>query len=183
VRECYVDDEDFGALVDVLSQTGTRESQARKVWPDDLRDDDPEQTRLMLWCSNKGKDREPEQRSVAISPRLAKILRGRAIKNGNRQLFDAARIRYFSERFRKVLTRLGLDTTLTPYVLRHSSIIRQIRAGTPLRMIAFVHDTSVVEIERTYARYLNDASHDLIRKGLLADLDEVPAANVVQLKR
>ncbi len=62
----------------------------------------------------------------------------------------------FSLRFRVVLKRLGLDLSLTPYTLRHSSIIRQIRSNVPLRIIAFVHDTSVVEIERTYGRYLSN---------------------------
>ena len=36
VRECYVEDADFGALIDVLAGTGVRESQALKLWPDDI---------------------------------------------------------------------------------------------------------------------------------------------------
>ena len=87
-----------------------------------------------------------------------------------------------SKRFRPVLKRLGLDLTLSPYVCRHSSIIRAIRSGAPLRAAAFVHDTSTQEIERTYARYLNDAMGDLTRKGLLAD-DAPPVDNVVRLAR
>jgi hypothetical protein len=94
-------------------------------------------------------------------------------------LFD--RINRMSARFRVVLKRLDLDLSLTPYVLRHSSIIRQIRANVPLRIIAFNHDTSTVEIERTYARYLNNASDDA-RRGLLAD-DAPPVDNVVRLAR
>ena len=85
-----------------------------------------------------------------------------------------------SKRFRVVLKRLDLDLTLSPYVLRHSSIIRQIRSNTPLRIIAFEHDTSVQEIETTYARYLNNAKDDLSRKGLLAD-DAPPVDNVVRV--
>jgi integrase len=182
VRECYADDANFGALVDTLSQTGVRESQVLRCWPDDLRDENPEAPRLMIPCSNKGSGREPEHRAVPISPRLAKVLRDRGITRGNKPLFEW--IPRFSERFRVVLKQLDLDLSLTPYCLRHSSIIRQIRNGTPLRIIAFAHDTSIAELERTYARYLNSASDDLIRNGLLADLDEAPrAGNVVRLAR
>jgi integrase len=182
VRACYVEDAEFGALIDVLAVTGTRESQALKCYPHDLRDDKREEPRLMIWCSNKGKDRDPEQRSVPITPKLAAMLRQREAARGRksthaRPLFD--RIWNMSARFRVVLERLGLDLSLTPYTLRHSSIIRQIRSNVPLRMIAYVHDTSVQEIERTYGRYLSNASDDLTRKGLL--VDEPVRDNVVKL--
>jgi integrase len=182
VRECYVEGADFGALIDVLAGTGTRESQVLKLQPHDLRDDDINAPRLMMWCSAKGRDRDPEQRSLPISPRLAETLRARAIARGpNRPLFD--RIWNLSLRFRVVLDRLGLDLSLTPYTLRHSSIIRQIRGNVPLRVIAFVHDTSVVEIERTYGRYLSNASDDLTRKAMLGDDPAVLTDNVVKLVR
>lgn len=182
VRECYVEDADFGALIEVLAVTGTRESQALKLWPHDLRDEDAEKPRLMLWCSNKGKDRDPEQRSVSITAKLATMLRKRAETRGAKQpLFD--RIWNMSARFRVVLERLDLDLTLTPYTLRHSSIIRQILANVPVRVIAFNHDTSVAEIERTYGRYLGNASDDLTRKGLLADAEPADRGKVVTLAR
>lgn len=182
VRECYVEGDDFGMLIDVLAGTGTRESQAIKVQPDDLRDENRGAPRLMLWCSAKGRDRDPEQRSVPITPKLAETLRARAILRGpNRPLFD--RIWSMSARFRVVLQRLGPDRSLSPYILRHSSVVRQIRNNVPLRVIAFNHDTSVVEIERTYGRYLNNASDDLTRKALLADDTVVVTDNVVKLAR
>ena len=180
VRQCYVEDSDFGALIETLAGTGVRESQALKLWPDDIQDVDTDAPRLMMWCSSKGRDRDPEQRALPITPKLAQMLRARAIaRRPNRPLFD--RIWNLALRFRVVLERLDLDLTLTPYVLRHSSIIRQIRANVPLRLIAFTHDTSVAEIERTYGRYLNAAADDA-RKGLLAD-DAPPVDNVVRLAR
>jgi integrase len=179
VRECYTEDADFGALIDVLAGTGVRESQALKLRADDLRDDDTTAPRLMMWCSAKGRDRDPEQRALPITPTLAQMLRTRSIARGpSRPLFD--RIWNMSLRFRVVLERLRLDMSLSPYTMRHTSVIRQIRAGTPLRIIGYCHDTSVQEIERTYARYLGDASDDA-RKGLLADV--VPADNVISLTR
>ncbi|KRR14526.1 hypothetical protein CP49_25785 [Bradyrhizobium valentinum] len=180
-RECLVEDSDFGALIEVLAGTGVRESQALKLWPDDLLDADADGPRLMMWCSAKGRDRDPEQRALPITPKLAQMLRARAIARGpGRPLFD--RIWNMALRFRVVLERLGLDLSLTPYTLRHSSIIRQIRSNTPLRIIAFNHDTSVAEIERTYARYLNNASDDA-RGGLLADAAAPVLDNVVKLAR
>jgi len=131
-------------------------------------------------CSRKGKDREPESRALSITQALATMLRARAIARGPKQpLFD--RIWNVAARFRIVLERLGLDLTLTPYTLRHSSVIRMIRGNVPIRIIAFAHDTSVTEIERTYGRYLNDATHDLTRKVLLAD--SAPIDNVIPLVR
>jgi len=180
VRECYhEDDPDFGALIDVLAGTGVRESQVLKLRADDLRDDEIE-ARLMMWCSAKGRDRNPEQRSLPITPKLATMLRARAIARGpSRPLFD--RVWNMSLRFRVVLKRLGLDQSLSPYVLRHSSIIRQIRANVPLRVIAFNHDTSVIEIERTYGRYLGNASDDLTRRALLDDAVPPLVDNVVSM--
>ncbi|MET3988733.1 hypothetical protein ABID65_000359 [Bradyrhizobium sp. S3.9.2] len=181
VRACASEDADFGALIETLAGTGVRESQALKLWPDDILDDDTDAPRLMMWCSNKGtSDRDPEQRALSITPKLAQMLRARALARGSRRpLFD--RIWNVSARFRVVLQRLGLDLTLTPYVLRHSSIIRQIRKGTHLRMVAFAHDTSTSEIERTYARYLNVAADDT-RSGLLDDAAPV-VDNVIRLAR
>jgi integrase len=181
MRECYEEDADFGALIEVLAGTGVRESQALKLYPDDLLDGDKEAPRLMMWCSNKGANRDPEQRALPITPKLAQALRARAIARGPRRpLFD--RLWNLSNRFRVVLERLGLDLSLTPYTLRHSSIIRQIRSNTPLRLIAFAHDTSTSEIERTYGRYLNNAMDGLTRKGLLAD-EAPPVDNVIPLAR
>ena len=185
MRETYASDAELGALIETLAGTGMRESQALKLYPHDLRDDgdDAAAPRLMVWCSRKGdQDRDPEQRSVPITSRLAKVLRDRAVARGTRRpLFD--RIWNVSLRFRAVLERLDLDTALTPYSLRHSSIIRAIRAGTPLRIIGYTHDTSVVEIEKTYARYLSGASDDLARKGLLNDTEAPRTDNVVELAR
>ena len=48
-------------------------------------------------------------------------------------------------------------------------------------MVAFAHDTSTAEIERTYARYLNDAADDT-RSGLLDDAAPV-VDNVIRMAR
>ncbi|MET4034947.1 MULTISPECIES: hypothetical protein [unclassified Bradyrhizobium] len=184
VRECYrAEKPDYAALIETLAGTGARESQIYKLWPADILDDEADAPHLMIWCSDKGREgRDPEQRMVPITPKLAQMLRARAMARGPRRpLFD--RIWNVSARFDKVLKRLGLDDQdLTPYLLRHSSIIRQIRSGRQLRFIAYDHDTSTAEIERTYARYLDKAKEGLARVGLLDDAAPV-VDNVVRLAR
>ncbi len=41
---------------------------------------------------------------------------------------------------------------ITIYALRHSSIVRQILARVPVRVVAVMHDTSVAMIEKNYPR-------------------------------
>ena len=47
---------------------------------------------------------------------------------------------------------------MTAYALRHSSIIRALLAGVPVRVVAASHDTSVMMLERTYSAYVLDHS-------------------------
>jgi hypothetical protein len=67
--------------------------------------------------------------------------------------------------FQKVMDCLGLTGTV--YLLRHSSIIRSLLAGTPTRLVASLHDTSVTEIERTYSVHIADHGEAIARRGLL----------------
>ena len=71
---------------------------------------------------------------------------------------------------------------MTIYALRHSSIVRQLLANTPIRVVAVQHDTSVVMLERTYSKYIADHSDALSRRGLL-DTARRLSENVVVLKR
>jgi len=54
-----------------------------------------------------------------------------------------------------------------PYALRHSSIVRGIRANLPLRLVAAIHDTSVVMIERHYARYIADGLDEMAMRAVV----------------
>jgi sRNA-binding protein len=77
----------------------------------------------------------------------------------------------------------SLFETLTPYTLRHSSIIRSIRANVPLRLIAHDHDTSAQMIEQVYARFIPKTTDDVTRKALLVDDAGAATSNVVPLAR
>jgi integrase len=82
--------------------------------------------------------------------------------------------------FEAAIARAGLGPKITFYSLRHSSIVRQILSGTPLRVIAVAHDTSTKQIEATYSVHISDHADAVLRKGLL-DVAQPVAANVVTL--
>jgi len=56
---------------------------------------------------------------------------------------------------------------IVPYALRHSSIVRGIRAGLPIRLVAALHDTSVMMIERHYARWITEGLEELAAKAVI----------------
>ncbi|RYG56357.1 MAG: integrase, partial [Alphaproteobacteria bacterium] len=62
---------------------------------------------------------------------------------------------------------VGLDTSVVPYALRHSSIVRGIRAGLPLRLVAALHDTSVAMIERHYGLWITDGLEELAARAVV----------------
>jgi integrase len=124
VSGSYDEDRQFGLLIDVLAETGARESQICRLTPSDLQDH-LAAPRLMMPTSRKGKNRNIEYRPLPISLRLAKALRqqsdGRA---AHAPLFD--RMWGLAALFRPIVERLGLGPEVTPYALRHSSIVRQL---------------------------------------------------------
>src|SRR5262250_2494150 len=70
--------------------------------------------------------------------------------------------------FRRVARACGQDPAeVTMYALRHSSIVRQLLAGVPVRIVAAGHDTSVAMIERNYSRYITDHADALVRGAML----------------
>lgn len=76
-------DNDFGLLIDVLSETGCRESQALRLKPRHLQDDDATKPILTIPASRKGLTRKKTSKKIKdydlpISPRLAELLRERA---------------------------------------------------------------------------------------------------------
>jgi hypothetical protein len=63
--------------------------------------------------------------------------------------------------------------TVTLYALRHTSIVRQLLANVPVRVVAALHDTSVVMIERNYSKYIADHADELARAALPAPSEVV----------
>lgn len=62
--------------------------------------------------------------------------------------------------------RAGLPNAI-PYSLRHSSIVKGIRANLPIRLVAALHDTSTAMIERHYARWITSGLEELARSAIV----------------
>jgi integrase len=179
--------------------TGARPSQAARLEVGDLRADELAEAKLLMPRSGKGGGRlrvkkKYERISTPITPALAARLKVAAAGRPH----DAALLLWRGERgwgvepsanyrgdFRAIVAAVGLDPVeVTAYALRHSSIVRMLLAGIPVRLVASLHDTSVTEIERHYSKYISEGAHSdaLSRRALLAD--EPPVAdNVVALAR
>ncbi|HZV05862.1 MAG TPA: hypothetical protein VE999_12335 [Gemmataceae bacterium] len=178
----YDEDQGFGLLIDVLAETGARESQVFRLTPHDLQHDHPAGPRLMMPSSRKGKNRKTEYRPLPISRRLAKLLQAQAKgRPSHGPLFE--KMWSLARSFGPVVKRLGLGAEVTPYALRHSSIARQLLKGVPTRIVAAHHDTSVQMIERNYSRYILGDPTDALTRATLLDFGPTQAADVIPMAR
>jgi integrase len=162
----------FGLLVEVAAVTGARIGQLARMEVQDLQDGDA--PRLLIPSSRKGRGTRqvlrrptpigaelasrllPAQKRAATAPLLIKAS-GEPWRKGNHD-----------KPFERIVKRCGLDpAAATIYALRHSSIVRQLLAGVPTRVVAAAHDTSVLMIERTYSRHIGDHADALVRGALL----------------
>lgn len=188
ISAAYAVSREFGLLVEVAAVTGARISQLARLEVGDLQGDrsDP---RLMMPSARKGRSRKRiERRPVPIPTNLAMVLKqAGAGRPGEAPLLtkpSGELWRHSDHRhpFERAVTRAGLDPAeVTIYALRHSSIVRQLLANTPIRVVATLHDTSVVMIERTYSKFITDHSDALSRRALL-DTTRPIGENVVALK-
>jgi integrase len=80
-----------------------------------------------------------------------------------------------------IVERAEIPAGVVPYALRHSSIVRGLGAGLPVRLAAALHDTSSAMIEKHYAAYIVDAMDELAARAVVP-LTTAPAA-VVELAR
>ena len=194
IRAAYERDTQFGLFVDVLAVTGSRPVQVARLTVADLQDAPP---RLMMPRSAKGGSKNrlarlAEHVAVPVTAALARRLRaaaeGRAthapllVQRTSGLPWGEDPCANYRPAVREVIASVGLDPDrVTLYALRHSAITRQLLAGTPIRIVAAISDTSVAMIERHYAQDIASHSDEIFRRGLLQD--EAPADNVVSLKR
>lgn len=177
---------DLFRLVVLLAATGARFSQIVRLKVADVQ---APSARILMPASRKGKNRHRTAVPVPVGrdvlEAVAPCLMGRQPDETllerwrNKQVPGAIRWqrdgrhqwRSPSELIRPwALIRIsaGLSDVI-PYALRHSSIVRGLRANLPIRLVAALHDTSVTMIERHYGRYIADG------------LDELAARSVVPL--
>jgi integrase len=180
---------EFGLLAEVAAVTGARISQLAQLEVQDLQDSRETPPRLMMPTSRKGKGKKSVQRRpVPIPPSLAAKLRAltRERPSTARLLIkpsgDPWKKSDHTRPFARAAKAAAQDPgQVTIYALRHSSIVRQILAGVPIRVIAVNHDTSIAMLERTYSRHIGDHSDALARVALL-DIAEPAARKVVPIR-
>jgi integrase len=186
-------DSAIGLLTEAAAVTGARASQLAGLEVSDLQDEDPAAPRLLMPSSRKGKGKKRiERRPIPIPASLAAKLRaaigerteeGAALSVGAILLKadgSAWNMRRGDQRlpFQAVAERAKVPCTM--YALRHSSIVRQLLRGVPIRVVAASHDTSVAMIEKTYSKYISDHADAVARLGLL-DPSAPAGENVVAL--
>jgi hypothetical protein len=191
VRAAYERDRALGVLAEVAAVTGARLSQLSRLEVGDLQAHGSE-PRLLMPLSAKGRARNKrhERRPVPVSSSLALTLKQEAagrpseaplLLRANGERWGHGRSRHHRNDMRAVIEVAGLDPDeVTLYALRHSSIVRQLLANVPIRIVATLHDTSVKMIERTYSRYIASHSDEIARRALL-EVSQPPAATVVAL--
>jgi integrase len=189
VAESYALDPQFGLFVDVLAVTGTRTSQACRLLVGDLQAEGST-PRLLMPSSRKGRGkRKITRKPVPIPNSLARKLKQAAGKRASdAPLLTRANGSAWSTHDRKpynlfgeVARRCGIEATA--YHLRHSSIGRSLLAGTPARLVATLHDTSIPMLEKVYARFIADSGDAVARHGLLDTAAPAADPNVVPLRR
>ena len=172
VAAAYAVAPQLGLWTEVAATTGARPSQIARLDAGDLQEGraDP---RLMMPSSKKGRGRKRiERRPVPIPPSLAAKLRAAAAGRapGGPLLFQDGGTRWRSaghvKPFAQAAAQAGL-AGVTAYALRHSSIIRALLAGVPVRVVAAGHDTSVAMLEKTYSAFILDHSDSVSRRALL----------------
>jgi integrase len=170
VAEAYQESAEFGLLVEVAAATGARISQLARIEVRHLKAD-----HLMMPVSRKGRGQKKiTHRPVQILTDLVARLRaGAASRPDNAPLLTKSSGDPWKKSdqlrpWRKVAKGAGLDPEkVTMYALRHSSIVHQLKAGLPIRIVAVLHDTSVAMIERAYSVDIDKHVDALIRPTLL----------------
>jgi hypothetical protein len=184
VAAAYEVSEPFGLFVQSHAETGSRSSQLARCLVGDLRDDV-----LMVPASHKGRNGGRGGHvgiplTPGLSARLRKAVAGRAPDAPllTREDGGAWQAGDHKRPFAKAARAVGMaDASI--YSLRHSSIVRMLLRGLPLRLVSELHDTSSGIIERHYGRWISRHGDDLVRAALIDTTPVESADNVVRLGR
>jgi integrase len=179
---------EFGLLIEVAAVTGARVSQLARIEVQDLHGDTAA-PRISVPVSHKGNGpKAVPRRSVPIGSALAARLR---VAAANRPVTEPLLTKPSGEPWRKsdhsrlfarAARAAGQDPEeVTMYALRHTSIVRQLLAAVPIRVVAQSHDTSVAMIEKNYSRHIGDHSDAVVRAAML-DMGDDATGNVVPIR-
>ena len=192
---------DLYRLVIVLAATGARFSQIARMKVSDVQ---RAQGRLMVPVSRKGKGTKGASIPVPVGKdvldELVPATTGRGgdapllerwrhhqVPGGRLQWERAGRGPWQSP---SELTRPWQDIReraempdVIPYALRHSSIVRGIRANLPLRLVAALHDTSVQMIERHYSKWITSGLEELAARAVVPLVPQEEGGRVIPMVR
>jgi integrase len=201
VQEIDAEDQwegDLFRLIVVLAATGARFSQVVRMRVGDVQ---RAQSRLMVPVSRKGKGGKNGATAVPVGTDVLDALMPAVTGRRNAELLlerwrhkqQPRSIEWHrdgrgawqnaSEIVRPwgtIRQRAGMPEVI-PYALRHSSIVRGIRANLPIRLVAALHDTSVQMIERHYGKWIVDGLDDLAARAVVPLVPDGETANVVKL--
>ncbi len=175
---------DLYRLVLGLAATGARFSQLARATVGDVQ---VSRKRIMLPSSGKGRgQKKPSHTAVPLGEDVLEDLRvAIAGRRGHDPLFQrwgykrGKRIEWLrdsrrawapselTEPFHRIVEVAGLPAGISAYSLRHSSIVRGLRAGLPVRLVAALHDTSTAMIEKHYSAYIVDAMEELAARAVV----------------
>lgn len=176
---------DLARLVLILAATGARFSQVTRMTVADVQS---EEGRLMVPTSRKGRGSKVAGRvGVRVGDDvIAGLRQATAGRKGPAVLLErwkhkqAERGEWVRDKrgpwsvaseltraWAAIITTAELPADTVPYALRHSSIVRGLRAGLPVRLVAALHDTSTTMVERHYAAWIVDALDDLAARAVV----------------
>lgn len=181
---------DFALLVILLAATGARFCQLRRMRVCDVQ---LEHSRILVPSSFKGKGKSPALTKIPVGDDVLERLRcaveGRPADEALLQKWRYRQVgpagpnawikdyrgpwRTASEMTRDwqgVMEEAELKGVI-PYALRHSSIVRGIRANLPIRLVAALHDTSVTMIERHYSRWITEGLEEVAARAIVPLLE------------
>ncbi len=185
---------DLYRLVLLLAATGARFSQLARVTVGDVQ---AERRRIMIPTSRKGRGTKrithtPVSVGSDVINMLMAVTEGRSPKDPLLERWRHVQLpndkdgrpRWKRDRrgawkssaeltrpWAQIIRKTDLPTDTVPYALRHSSIVRALRAGIPVRLVAQLHDTSDVMIERHYAAAIVDVMDDIAAKAVVPLID------------
>ncbi|MDB5577711.1 MAG: hypothetical protein JWR80_2887 [Bradyrhizobium sp.] len=177
-------DEDLGRLVVLLAATGARFSQIARMRVGDVQAD---YGRVLVPQSFKGKKRSVEYTRVQVgTDTLAALAPVIVERPASAPLLEHWRMRQtapmewervergawmasseMTRPWKRAVEAAGLPASTIPYALRHSSIVRGLRFGLPIRLVAALHDTSVAMIERHYSRWITEGLDELAARAVV----------------
>jgi integrase len=171
IYAAFAVDPDFGELTLLAGSTGARFSQMAQLAVADLQ---IANRRVMMPSSKKGKNRKAGMK-VAVPLEASVIERlSKGLKRDRRGPWKEA---YEVEKHWAAVVKLAsLPEGTVMYALRHSSIVRGLRAGLPVRLVAALHDTSIKMIEQHYSAFIIDMTEELARKSLMSFAAAQPIA-------